>query len=82
MTKAQIKFIIFLNLPITDQDKDEIFVQKVSKSIYNASYPIWFFSKKKFFNFIKNKKFSLFKSEISRETNYDKFKYYNFLFIK
>jgi putative methyltransferase (TIGR04325 family) len=82
ITKAQIKFIIFLNLPLTDQDKDEIFVQKVSKSIYNASYPIWFFSKKKFFDFIKNKKFSLFKSEISRETKYETFKYYNFLFTK
>lgn len=40
--------IIFNNLPLIDGAPDRIAVQKVPKSIYPASYPVWFLNRQAF----------------------------------
>lgn len=45
--------IIFDKMPFAlERDEDIITIQRVHPSIYNGSYPAWFFNEKKFKNFI------------------------------
>ena len=48
------KFILFDRTPFVDGERDILTVQKVSPEIYPASYPCWFFSRKKFYAFFEN----------------------------
>jgi putative methyltransferase (TIGR04325 family) len=51
----KLKYLILDRMPFIAGDQDRITVQKVPPTIYQASYPAWFFSKEKFINFIENK---------------------------
>lgn len=44
-------FIIFDRTPFLEEGNDMITVQKVPSEIYKASYPAWFFNKRKFLDF-------------------------------
>jgi putative methyltransferase (TIGR04325 family) len=46
------KFILFTRTPFTSLDKDEVSIQIVPKSIYEASFPIWSFSETKIINYL------------------------------
>ena len=48
------EYIIIDRTFFLDIDNDKIMVQKVPEEIYNASYPCWLLSKKKFLNFMGN----------------------------
>ena len=50
-----IKFIIFDRTSFTLKNKDILTIQKVPPEVYNASYPAWFFNKRKFFDLFKEK---------------------------
>ena len=54
---ANIKYIFFDYLPLSDYARHKIFVQNISKKIYDSSYPIKIFSKKIFFNEVKKLNF-------------------------
>jgi putative methyltransferase (TIGR04325 family) len=45
------EFILFDRTPFVDREEDLLTVQKVPPEIYPASYPCWFFSKRKFYSF-------------------------------
>ena len=47
----QMKYIIVDRTPFIEGD-DRITIQKVHPSIYNATYPCWFFNKKKFIEYL------------------------------
>jgi putative methyltransferase (TIGR04325 family) len=53
LLEVNVRYFLIDKLPLIDRETDRITVQKVPSSIYNASYPAWFFSKKKFMGFIK-----------------------------
>jgi putative methyltransferase (TIGR04325 family) len=53
------KNIIIDITTIHDEDFDRITIQQVPPSIYEASYPTWFFSEKKFINFFESKGYRL-----------------------
>jgi putative methyltransferase (TIGR04325 family) len=53
------KHIIIDITTIHDEDFDRITIQQVPPSIYEASYPTWFFSEKKFINFFERKGYRL-----------------------
>lgn len=46
------RFLLFDRTPLIDRGEDRVTVQKVPPSIYNASYPAWFFSRGKFLSFL------------------------------
>lgn len=46
------KFVVIDKMPFIDSETDRLTIQKVPKDIYQASYPAWFFSEKKFMAFI------------------------------
>ena len=46
------EFILFTRTPFTDLDKDDISIQIVPKSIYEASFPIWTFSESKIIGYL------------------------------
>ena len=52
--------------PFKSGSNDEIFIQKVPKNIYDASYPMWVFSKSKFMSIL-NKDWRLINEEVSPE---------------
>jgi putative methyltransferase (TIGR04325 family) len=52
--------------PFKSGSNDEIFIQKVPKNIYDASYPMWVFSKSKFMD-TANKNWQLINEEVSPE---------------
>jgi len=52
--------------PFKSGSNDEIFIQKVPKNIYDASYPMWVFSKSKFMSIV-NKDWRLINEEVSPE---------------
>lgn len=57
--ESGVKWIIIDRTPfLLDNKKDLLTVQKVTPSVYDASYPAWFFNKKEFLNYFK-KKYSL-----------------------
>ncbi len=58
---------------------DRITIQKVNPSIYNASYPCWFFNKKKFLNFMQYK-FDLILTFKSKDFSNVKSEFLGFLF--
>jgi putative methyltransferase (TIGR04325 family) len=58
--------IIIDRSPFKDEGNDEVFIQKVPKKIYDASYPMWVFSKSKFMDFA-SKNWHLISEEISPE---------------
>lgn len=53
-TLKEFNFMIIDKMPLIDSEADRITIQKVPKGIYNASYPAWFFSEKKFMSYISN----------------------------
>ncbi|OUX35840.1 MAG: hypothetical protein CBE33_07005 [Candidatus Pelagibacter sp. TMED273] len=57
--KAKIKYIFLDYLPLSNYARHKIFVQHISKKIYNSSYPIRIFSKKIFFNEAQKLNFSI-----------------------
>ena len=54
-----IKYIFFDYVPLSHHQKHRIFVQNISKKIYNSSYPIRIFSKNLFLDEVKNLNFSV-----------------------
>lgn len=50
-----LSYIIFDITSFLEHGEDRITVQKVPPQIYNATYPAWFFEKKKFIDFFKGK---------------------------
>jgi len=48
-------FILFDRTPFVESDSDRLTIQKVTPPIYLASYPCWFFSKRKFYAFFEHK---------------------------
>lgn len=69
-----LKFIVIDRTPFHKGDEDKIVLQRVSRSIYPASYPSWIFSKRKFENFLRNdvilEKFDGFKERLTPYTTY------------
>lgn len=51
MADSGIAHILVDRTPFIEGDRDRLTVQKVSPRIYPASYPAWFFSRRKFFSF-------------------------------
>ena len=51
IAKLNFKNIIFDITTINTELKDRITIQNVDSSIYEASYPSWFFNEKKLINF-------------------------------
>ncbi len=43
------RWLLLDRTPFIEQERDRLTVQRVSPSIYPASYPAWFFSRKRFF---------------------------------
>jgi putative methyltransferase (TIGR04325 family) len=56
---SNIKYIFLDNLPLSNNLKHRIFVQKIPKKIYESSYPIRIFSKKIFLDEIKKLRFTV-----------------------
>ena len=54
-----IRYIFFDNLPLSNHAKHRIFVQNISKKIYDSSYPIRIFSKEFFLDELKKLKFGI-----------------------
>lgn len=50
--KAKPRFILIDKHPVINQDKDRLSIQRIPPDIYPASYPAWFFSEKKFLQFM------------------------------
>jgi len=50
--KFGFEFILIDRTPLIDSGDDRITVQKVPPSIYDASYPAWFFNREKFLSFL------------------------------
>jgi putative methyltransferase (TIGR04325 family) len=50
ITNQSPKFIIFNRLPFIDESQDSLTVQYVPPSIYNASYPVRFFAREKWYS--------------------------------
>jgi putative methyltransferase (TIGR04325 family) len=50
LCSLNVKYIIIDRTPMSSIEKDMITVQSVPEEIYNASYPSWIFSEKKFLN--------------------------------
>ena len=57
--KAKIKYVFLDNLPLSDYKRHRIFVQNISKKIYDSSYPIRIFSKSLFLDEVKKLNFSI-----------------------
>jgi putative methyltransferase (TIGR04325 family) len=55
LLKHDFKYLLLDKMPFIDGDKDRLTIQKVPSSIYEASYPSWFFSEKKFKAIIQEK---------------------------
>ena len=55
-----IRYIFFDNLPLSSYKDHKIYVQNISKKIYNSSYPIRIFSKELFLDEVKKLNFSFF----------------------
>lgn len=53
------KHIIFDRTPVLEKGADRLTVQTVPACIYKASYPAWFFNKKKLMQFMEKNKFDL-----------------------
>jgi len=49
------EYILFDRTPFILEGKDRLTIQSVPPEIYRASYPCWFFDKKKFYAFFKDK---------------------------
>ena len=50
--KAKPKFILIVRTPFSNSMNDELSVQIVPKNIYEATLPIWTFSKTKFITYL------------------------------
>ena len=50
--KLKPNFILFTKTPFSDLDEDNLSIQIIRPSIYNATYPVWTFSKNKFKNYL------------------------------
>lgn len=76
--KKKIKNIVILRTPFFE-NKEEIKIQIVPKHIYEASYPIRIFSRRKFMKFMKNRKYEV-KDKISTVEQVDNINYKGYLF--
>lgn len=76
LTKIGADVLIVDRTPFSFNEYDKICVQKVSKRIYDASYPMWIFSKSKFMS-TANKDWRLVYEEVSPEGafSFDKTKF-------
>ena len=69
-------------------ENDRITIQKVSKKIYDSSYPCWFFNEKNLINFFQKNRFILMESfncELKKNIQIDqleKANYKGYFFIK
>ncbi len=75
------KHIIIDITTIHDEDFDRITIQQVPPSIYEASYPSWFFSEKKFINFFESKGYRLV-TDWNLDYNINIGKHKGYFFIK
>ena len=80
ITKKKIINIIISRTPFFN-DRDIIKVQIVPKHIYESSYPVRIFNKKKFLNFMKSNGY-LVKQKIKVNEKLDKYNYQSFYFKK
>jgi putative methyltransferase (TIGR04325 family) len=75
--------IIIDRTPFHQGIEDRVFIQEVPKQIYEASYPMWAFSKSKFMG-VANKHWRLISEEISSEGEYTingfKFSFHGMIF--
>lgn len=62
-------FIIFNRLPLIDSNMDRLTIQKVSPTIYNASYPAWFFSRRKWNQIIEEEYEVISRWDVSEDTH-------------
>ena len=76
MKKENITYIFIDNLPLSNYNQNKIFVQNISKKIYNSSYPIHIFSKKAFINEVKKLNFKVLKVKMKPTVFYG-FNYYS-----
>ena len=54
--ESQLKWIVIDRTPFLFNDKKDLLtVQKVPPSVYDASYPAWFFNEKQFLSYFRNK---------------------------
>lgn len=81
MLKYDFKNIIIDITTIHEEDSDRITIQRVPPSIYEASYPAWFFSESKFIHFFELKGYKLVNDwNLPNQINMGKHK--GFFFIK
>jgi putative methyltransferase (TIGR04325 family) len=52
LIKLKPNFILITKTPFSDLDEDNLSIQIIRPSIYNATYPVWTFSKNKFMNYM------------------------------
>jgi len=76
MKKKKISYIFLDYLPLSKYKKNKIFVQNISKKIYNSSYPIHIFSKKIFLDEVKRLNFKVSKVKMKPTVFYG-FNYYS-----
>jgi putative methyltransferase (TIGR04325 family) len=70
------EYVIFDRTPFSLGNEEKIKLQRVSPKIYNASYPCWFFSKRKFFNYFLTQNYNVVESfntfnELSKDYSLD-----------
>lgn len=80
ITKKKIVNLIVARTPFSN-NIDTIKVQIVPEHIYNSSYPVWIFNKKKFMKFMKINGY-LVKQKIKVNERLDKYNYQSFYFKK
>jgi putative methyltransferase (TIGR04325 family) len=85
LSESNAELIIIYRTPFKAGDDDKIFIQKTSKRIYEASYPMRVFGKSKFMS-IANKNWRLISEEVSPEgeftVNNIKFSFVGMIFEK
>lgn len=77
-----IKYIIIDRTPFIDKNSDRITVQRVPKNIYKASYPCWYFSRKKFESKIQKEYDIFFDCNSDDISNIDNANFKGYLFVK
>ena len=75
------KFILIVRTPFSDGNNDTIWIQNVSKSIYDASYPLWIFSESKLLSYLEDS-YELFEVWDDDFQAYDEMSAKGFLFRK
>ncbi|GAB3813264.1 TIGR04325 family methyltransferase [Pontibacter rugosus] len=65
------EYLILDKHPLIEADKDRLTIQKVHPQIYNASYPAWFFSSRKFYDFLSTKYEVMYEYERELDSSVD-----------